>query len=69
MPYSKFLIQTDSDAFEELKAKSTLPYFLTDVSQNTCEFPEGRKIIPLTDAEATVTYYLICQKEKKRLFG
>jgi dihydroorotase len=68
MPSSKFLIQTDSDAFEELKAKTTLPYFLTDVSMDIREFPKGRKIIPLTDEEATVTYYLICRKEKKILF-
>jgi hypothetical protein len=67
MPSSKFLVQLDSDAFEELRIKSTLPYFVTDVSIKDNATPQWRKIIPLTDDEAFVTYYLICHKDKSRL--
>jgi DNA-binding transcriptional LysR family regulator len=67
MPSSKFLVQLDSDAFEELRIKSTLPYFVTDVSIKDNATPQGRKIIPLTDDEAFVTYYLICHKDKSQL--
>jgi hypothetical protein len=28
---------------------------------------KGRKVIPLTDPEADVTYHLICRKEKEEL--
>jgi hypothetical protein len=47
MPSSKFLVQLDSDAFEELRM--------------------GRKIIPLTDDEAFVAYYLVYHKDKSQL--
>jgi DNA-binding transcriptional LysR family regulator len=67
MPSSKFLVQLDSDAFEELRIKSTLPYFVTDVTIKDNATPQGRKIIPLTDDEAFVTYYLICHKDKSQL--
>jgi DNA-binding transcriptional LysR family regulator len=67
MPSSKFLVQLDSDAFEELRIKSTLPYFVTDVSIKDNATPQGRKIIPLTDDEAFVIYYLICHKDKPQL--
>jgi DNA-binding transcriptional LysR family regulator len=65
MPSSKFHVQIDADAFVELTQNSTLPYFLTDASLKDSFIPEGRKIIPLNDKEASVTYYLICYKEKK----
>jgi DNA-binding transcriptional LysR family regulator len=65
MPSSKFHVQIDADAFVELTQNSTLPYFLTDASLKDSFVPEGRKIIPLNDKEASVTYYLICYKEKK----
>jgi hypothetical protein len=55
----------DGDAFVELTQNSTLPFFLTDASLKDYLIPEGRKIIPLNDPEANVTYYLIFHKEKK----
>jgi DNA-binding transcriptional LysR family regulator len=65
MPASKFHVQMDADAFVELTQNSTLPYFLTDVSIKDSFVPEGRKVIPLSDEEASVTYYLIFHKGKK----
>ena len=57
MPASKFLVQTDTSVFNELVKASSLPCFTTDyTSQQGC-FPE-RVNIPLSDAEAHVTFYL-----------
>jgi hypothetical protein len=67
MPSSKFLVQLDSDAFEELRIKSTLPYFVTDATIKDNATPQERKIIPITDDEAFVTYYLVYHKDKSQL--
>jgi hypothetical protein len=69
MPSSKFLVQIDGDAFEELRLHSTLPYFLTDASLKDSTPPEGRKIIPINDDDAHVKYHLICRNEKAYLLG
>ena len=58
MPASKFLVQSDPTAFEELVRASTLPCFSTDYSQRQGGYPD-RVNIPLTDKEAQVTFYLI----------
>lgn len=67
MPASKFLVQTDEFAFEELIRASTLFCFTTNFATDVNNLLEGRKIIPLTDPEADVTYHLICRKEKEEL--
>lgn len=67
MPASKFLVQTDEFAFEELIRASTLFCFTTNFATDVNHLLEGRKIIPLTDPEADVTYHLICRKEKEEL--
>lgn len=58
MPASKFLVQTDSEAFEELVRASSLPCFSTDYGQNQRGVFSTRVNIPLTDAEAHVTFYI-----------
>lgn len=65
MPASKFLVQTDEFAFEELIRASTLFYFTTNFATDVNHLLKGRKVIPLTDPEADVTYHLICRKEKE----
>lgn len=67
MPASKFLVQTDEFAFEELIRASTLFCFTTNFATDVNHLLEGRKVIPLTDPEADVTYHLICRKEKEEL--
>ncbi len=59
MPASKFLVQTDAAVFNELVRASSLPCFTTDYGQlqHTVTTPD-RVNIPLTDAEAQVTFYL-----------
>lgn len=67
MPASKFLVQTDEFAFEELIRASTLFGFTTNFATDVNHLLKGRKVIPLTDPEADVTYHLICRKEKEEL--
>lgn len=69
MPASRFLVQTDPEAFEELRFHSTLPYFATDLSLQDYGAPEDRKVIPLIDDDASVTYYLICQNSNRKIIG
>ena len=58
MPASKFLVQTDSSVFDELVRASSLPCFTTDYGQLQGGYPK-RVSIPLADAEAHVTFYLV----------
>ena len=46
---------------------STLLNFSTNLARNPQSYLHGRKSVPLTDAEADVTYYLICRKEKEAM--
>ncbi len=61
MPSSKFLVQTDDFAMQELIRTSSLPCFATNLAMNR-ELYEDRKIIPITDPEANITYYLVLKK-------
>lgn len=63
MPDSKFLVQSDIGAFNELVRSSSLPCFTTDYGhQNNIIYP-GRVNIPLTDPEADVTFYIAAREE------
>ena len=57
MPASKFLVQTDRAAFDELVRASSLPCFTTDYIRQNQAIYKGRVHIPLTDPEADVTFY------------
>ncbi len=59
MPASKFLIQSSRFEFEELANNSTLPRFATNLSKDRETLQTERVIIPLSDPEAHVTYYLV----------
>lgn len=59
MPASKFLVQTDNAVFDELVNASSLPCFTTDYFHRQNSGYPGRVNIPLTDAEARVTFYLL----------
>ena len=58
MPASKFLVQTDQFAFNELVKSSSLPCFTTDYGQHHAAAYPDRVHVPLTDPEAVVTFYL-----------
>lgn len=68
MPASKFLVQTDESAFEELIKASTLPCFTTDyiLDGNRDALSgkyRGRINIPITDKEVNVCFYLAVNKK------
>lgn len=65
MPSSRFLVQTDEYEFNELVHTSSLPSFITNVTLEQNTVPEGRIAIPVTDADANVSFYLAV-KEKAR---
>lgn len=65
MPSSKFLVQTDEFEFEELVRESSLPCFTTNLASDPKNLLADRKIIPVTDSEANVTYSLVCHSRNK----
>ncbi|MCD8116610.1 MAG: LysR family transcriptional regulator [Oscillospiraceae bacterium] len=68
MPASRFLMQSEAYDFSELIRTSSLPYFSTDIAQISAPLPAGRRLIPISDACAHVTYYLICKKKDRSKF-
>lgn len=70
MPDSRFLTQSDRFSFNELIQASSLPSFVTNLSEQyrDTKVPSGRIYIPISDKEAAVTYYLVCKKEHKAEF-
>ena len=59
MPASKFLVQTDIASFDELVRASSLPCFTTDYGQLRHAYYPNRVNIPILDAEAQVTFYVL----------
>jgi len=64
MPASRFLVQTDAFTFDELVASSSLPCFTTDYFNEAQRRYPGRVFVPLTDAEASVTFY-VAQRRRR----
>lgn len=59
MPSSRFLVQTDDFSFRELIKESSLPCFTTDLVEEGEYAFDNRVILPITDPEVNVTYYVI----------
>lgn len=68
MPASRFLVQNDRYSFEELIANSVLPCFATDLASRGLPPAGARILVPITDPEVNVTYYLVCKQENQRKF-
>ncbi len=62
MPSSRFFEQTDEEAFRTLIKESTLLCFTTNLVTDTGNVLGDRIVIPITDEEVNVTYY-ICSWE------
>ena len=63
MPASKFLVQSDDFAMEELIHTTSLPFFVTDVSMRIQLYHfEDRAILPIEDEAASVSYYLVSRR-------
>ena len=67
MPASRFLVQTDPFAFDELVRTSTLLSFVTDLANPQNLVPPGRIILPIDEPEIAITYHLIARPEKEAL--
>ena len=67
MPASKFLVQSSRFEFEELANNSTLPRFATNLRKDKEQLEGERMVIPLSDPEAQVTYYLVSLNPDIRL--
>lgn len=68
MPDSRFLTQSDRFDFNELVQASSLASFTSDLAEKYIEVAPGRINVPISDEEATVTYYLVCKAENKKEF-
>ena len=72
MPDSRFLVQTERYSFLELIENSTMPVFTTDYYHNellgSTPAP-SRVVVPITDPEFNVSYYLVCRKEYSQKFS
>lgn len=67
MPDSLFLVQEELSALDELRKSSALPAFATDLS-NKSSSHDHRILIPLTDPEVNVTFYINYNKSYKKQF-
>lgn len=64
---TKFIIQKDWEAFQDLISASTLPSFSTNITQLSAENGHHRVHVPISDKEATKTFYLSVLKKNKGL--
>lgn len=64
MPHSRFLVQTDRFAFEELISSSILPCFVSDAALADDWSLADRILVPILDPEAKATYHMACLKKQ-----
>lgn len=67
LSHSRMLLQNDFSTFQELANASEFPFFISDWHFRHSVVPESRIYIPISDTEATVTYYCICKQPNFRL--
>lgn len=65
MPRTRFLVQNERFALDELVQASVLPAFVSDLALNRSPAPKGRVIVPILDEGATAEYYAVCRKENR----
>ncbi|MBQ7653551.1 MAG: LysR family transcriptional regulator [Clostridia bacterium] len=69
MPSSRFLIQTERFSMEELMLNSTLPYFVTEKTQENPSVTENRVTLKIKDEDANPTFYLVTKANNSRRFA
>ena len=67
LPNTRFIVQTDRNAFNDLIAESTLPVFTTNVTVKLFGAPQGRVALPVDEAGAVGTFYISALKKNKDL--
>lgn len=59
LPSSRFIIQSDKTALEEITRNSSLPHFVTDLSMRFQRRPvEEKAVIPISDKDAAAEFFL-----------
>lgn len=61
-PNSTFVVQEDRTMFDQLMPTTKLLYFVSDVPALAERVPANRKTVPLRDAAARATYYLLARE-------
>lgn len=65
IPHPHLLLQENREAFTEIADASALPTFFSSYfNKFERRSTANRRIIPLSDPEASVTYYLVCLKNE-----
>ena len=64
MPNSHFIVQNDLELYQILQKQSSLITFRTNLTIPRFHLYEDRVYIPITDKEATLSFYLICHKNE-----
>ncbi len=68
MPSAKFLIQNERLTFNEIVKASTLPSFTTNLSMKKEGKMNNRVIIPFSNEDAHVTFYVVMLKKNRKLY-
>ena len=68
LPDTKFNIIDNSVIFEQLMKNPEILYFVTNLSESIRQNPENRIYIPISDSEATITYYYSYKKKDEDKF-
>lgn len=73
LPHSRFVTQEDRTVFLQLAQTTELLFFVSDAPQNDIGTPVGKVIVPLRDATAHATFYLLvhanARPEAQRAFN
>ena len=73
IPDAKFITQEEAENLKELIESSSLPTFVTDIAQNSQNYPtytqKDRVAIPILDKEVNVTFYIVMKKESFNRFS
>lgn len=69
MPHSHLLFQEDYSTLYELQKASSLPTFASDLGMESQKANSNRIMIPISDAEANVTYFCSYLSEAKKQFS
>lgn len=69
IPHPRLIEQNSRESFIEIASASALPTFYSRTYNEQEKLQiDGRRIIPLSDPEASTDYYLVCRKKDRERF-
>ena len=68
LPHSRFILQSDRSALQEIARSSTLPAFATNLSLRHPGYDIDRVSIPITDPSATMSFWCCCLKQDEKRY-